>query len=1285
MIKKKPTNADLIKENENLRRRISNLEKDVDKVKFSSDKNLNGSKSDLRENIYPDYIPIPYYSLNSKGMIVTVNQAWCELFGFSSKEVKGKPFVDFLPLNEKFSFEKNFNLFLKKGKISMKLQMIKKKGASIKLIAEGKVAKSNNNKKIHSHFVLHEIKEQFNTQHAIINESNLTENYFDIAGVIMLILDKKGNVKLINKKGCYILGWKRDQIIGKNWYVNFIPKSYKRQVKNIFAELSSNNNGGLEYYESPLINIKGEERIINWLSTIIRDDDGNINGFFCSGNDVTEEKETVRLLIQSKENYKRIFENASDGITQIDKTGRIIEVNSAAARMFGDDKNKLVGKHFIGLKIFSKRDIPLLRKTFIGMIKGKTQPIVISIKNRKGEKIFIESSASIIKEGNIIKGVMIISRDITLQQKAEDILRDSKEKYESIFHSSPLGIFHFTKNGEITHCNDNFVEIIGSTKSDLIGLNLFKDIEDEKLKSSVKHALKTGSGYYQDNYKSVTSNKETPVRVLFSITRSLNNKITGGVGIVEDISERKKAEEALLESEARFRNLANSLPQIVYEADIKGRLTYVNDVAFKLMGYSQIDLDNGLNVFDMIAPEDVDRAKTSFSDLIESKTDTGKEFSAIRKDGSKFKIEIHSAPIFKVNKIVGLRGIIFDITERKKSEEIIRRSEEKFSTIFNSAPDGIVHFDIRGNVLEVNPALTKITNLKREDVIGMNVFMFAKSFLSPKNFMKVNNALKNIAAGKDVDKFEVDFIDKIIEITIPSGTRSTGVTAIFRDITKSKKVEELMMLNSQRQGLVLKSLPLMFYTGNPNNEMSTNWISDQVYDITGFKPERFIKDRAFWTKRLHPEHRERVLKEYFDVLDKDYVETEYMWKCADGNYQWFIDRITITRDDEGNPKEGIGVWLDITENKKAEGALRESEETLRVFINAIPETALLIDADLRLLAINKTMSESLGLEASELIGQKITGCIPKNATPERIEFIEKVFKTGNALQFEDFRDGKYYMNYINPVHDSDGRTSKIAIFAFDLTDRKLAEEAMLKAKEEAEKSNRLKSEFLAQMSHEIRTPINTILSFSNLIESTLIEKINNELMEGFSIINSASKRVTRTIDLILNMSEIQTGTYEFIPRKFDLFHDVLENLNNEFRKSTWNKGLKLKLISKTENTKVVADEYSISQIFANLIDNAIKYTKKGHISITVKRNKNNVLVVSVADTGVGISKEYLPKLFEPFSQETQGYTRKFDGNGLGLALVRKYCEYNNVDISVKSVKGVGTTFTLEFNTQPNKI
>lgn len=247
----------------------------------------------------------------------------------------------------------------------------------------------------------------------------------------------------------------------------------------------------------------------------------------------------------------------------------------------------------------------------------------------------------------------------------------------------------------------------------------------------------------------------------------------------------------------------------------------------------------------------------------------------------------------------------------------------------------------------------------------------------------------------------------------------------------------------------------------------------------------------------------------------------------------------------------------------------------------------------------------------------------------------------------------------------------------DVTQEIEVREELISAKNQAEEADKLKTEFLAQMSHEIRTPLNALATSVQLLKSDFVERGSQEWYEIFDIIDSTTKRIIRTIDLILNMSQIQSGTYKLSHERFNINDEIFKHLLLEYYPTAESKGIKLTVDPKSANITVNADKYTVTQIFANLIDNALKYTHRGEVRVSAEEIDGKIYT-EVLDTGIGISEEYLPKLFQPFSQEFRGYSRKFEGNGLGMALVKKYCDMNNAKILVESKKSVGTKFTVIF-------
>lgn len=238
-------------------------------------------------------------------------------------------------------------------------------------------------------------------------------------------------------------------------------------------------------------------------------------------------------------------------------------------------------------------------------------------------------------------------------------------------------------------------------------------------------------------------------------------------------------------------------------------------------------------------------------------------------------------------------------------------------------------------------------------------------------------------------------------------------------------------------------------------------------------------------------------------------------------------------------------------------------------------------------------------------------------------------------------------------------------------------EELNKAKQIAENSDKLKSEFLAQMSHEIRTPVNVILSYVSLLLGEHKELEQAEIDQGVEVIQKSSKRLIRTIELILNMSELEIGIYQLYNQKINLV-DIAESIVLEYKTMNKNPNLDINFSSSKDSFLIHTDQHSVHQIISNVIDNAVKYTEAGSVSVNIEECSGSAKV-TVNDTGVGISDKYLPIIFEPFSQEEQGYTRSYEGNGLGLSLVKKYCDLNKVKINICSKKYKGTKVELEFS------
>ncbi len=373
---------------------------------------------------------------------------------------------------------------------------------------------------------------------------------------------------------------------------------------------------------------------------------------------------------------------------------------------------------------------------------------------------------------------------------------------------------------------------------------------------------------------------------------------------------------------------------------------------------------------------------------------------------------------------------------------------------------------------------------------------------------------------------------------------------------------------------------------------------------------------------------------------------------------------------------------------KMEAKLKANEEQFRSIFENSTIGIYRMDIEGNILLANHEVLKILDCNSLEDLGNKKAYDFMVGGFDSLKEMFEYIQKKGSIKNYKvnvKRKNGNKIPIHVSGsfVKDQNG-IRRIDGTIEDISLQQKYQKELVKAKEKAEESDRLKSEFLAGMSHEIRTPINTIMSYISLLKDELTNQNNSEYDEIFNAIEVGSLRLTRTVDSILNMAQFQAGTFEVFKLKIDIVDDILHNLYQEFKNTASQRGIELKFTNLAEKTKILGDKYSLSQLFANLIDNALKYTKEGYVQIKIYHDEEGALCVDIIDTGIGISDSFLPTLFKPFSQEEQGYSRKFDGNGLGLALVKKYCEINDALIHVVSKKNQGSKFTIKFaNTNKN--
>jgi PAS domain S-box-containing protein len=688
------------------------------------------------------------------------------------------------------------------------------------------------------------------------------------------------------------------------------------------------------------------------------------------------------------------------------------------------------------------------------------------------------------------------------------------------------------------------------------------------------------------------------------------------------------------------------------------------------------------------------------------------------------------------NKLVKMENSIEYLNKRIiKLEE----SEKRFRSLYENATIGIYRSRPNGEIIFANPKFIDILGyssfeeLKKVDVES-SIYLNSEYREKFKRIMEAEEVVHGFSVElvkKDGSKI---FILESSRAIKDSSGKIEYYEGTIEDITKQKETEQALIQSEVKYRSIFQSGGSGIVITNSKNYFVE--VNPRFCEILGYSQAELLK--LTFLDVTHPDDIEKsknIIGQLHSGEEKR-VNIEKRYFRKDGSIIWGAISVGVMKDKDTGDTLNVGIFEDITARVNYYSDLQARDKVLSALSFSTETFLKTLDWQANLNEVLKRLGESLDVsrcyifqnhlsENGEILSsQKYEwvnhGISSEINNPKMQNMPLNIFKKNKLeetlLQNRIFTElTKNFEGYSKQLMESQDIKSLLLVPIFEsgnlwgfigfdecITERewtnqeiealktagnlfgvaikrKIFEEELLKAKIKAEESDKLKSNFLAQMSHEIRSPINSILSFSSLLKNNIGEDVDEELKASFEIISSAGKRITRTIDLILNMSEVQTGTYEYLAKTVDIYKDVLLTIIEEFNALAKTKNLDFVVINKTDDTKIVVDSYTVTQIFVNLVDNAFKYTNEGRIELKIERDENNKLVISVADTGIGISDKYLPLIFKAFSQEEQGYTRKFEGNGLGLALVKNYCDMNNAEIKVESKKDVGTTFTVSFN------
>ena len=772
--------------------------------------------------------------------------------------------------------------------------------------------------------------------------------------------------------------------------------------------------------------------------------------------------------------YQSIVEQATVGVV-VSSNGRVVFCNKKESEIFGYEKpSDLIGKSVSD--IIHKEDIPRLVKLAKQLRNGEVSPHLTMFRGIRadGKEIYVEALAMPFPYGGEDDYLLSFHLDVTAHKKADEKFRETKRRYRLIAENTSdlIATLTFSLNPKYTYVSPSNKKIMGYTSEDLIGKPVFDLIHPDDKKELLRLARK----YIGLKGKKLFTGKESDLveKIEYRIKDKLGNwhylestvNVIGNELLVvsRDVTERKRAEENLRDSERKLSQIVDGspIPALVINKD--HTITNWNNALEQLSGLSARDMVGTKNhwkafylkrrplladlLVDNASSEDIDawyHGKCHRSPLIKDSYWV-EDFFPILGDNGKW-LAISATLLKDTNgSVIGAIETLQDITERKKMEEELRESEEEFRLIFQNVNDEIVYVDKHGKIINVNRRIEDIFGYKPEEVIGKNFIELR--WLRIRDLLKVVKLFKKaVKGGKVLDILELEVKHKdgrVIPIEastkpVKKNGKIVGFLSIIRDVTERKKMEEKLRENEDR---------LKDFLDNANDLI-------QSVDSEG----RFVYVNKKWLKTLGYTMEELKSLTAFDVLRDDQIQhckgviervsrgesfdrVETVFVAKDGREIFVEGCINGGFDENGRFVAIRAIFRDVTDRKKAEDRFMESESRLRTLLDATHDMVLLLDVDGRILYSNNVMAKSLGKNVKDIVNSNIRDHLPSDVYESRFKMFSEIQRTGKPVKFVDTRGSRWFDNVFYPIVDERGRVVQLTVFSRDITDEKKISEAL---------------------------------------------------------------------------------------------------------------------------------------------------------------------------------------------------------------------------------------------------
>ncbi|MCK9491530.1 MAG: PAS domain-containing protein [Sulfurimonas sp.] len=762
-----------------------------------------------------------------------------------------------------------------------------------------------------------------------------------------------------------------------------------------------------------------------------------------------------------------------------------------------------------------------------------------------------------------------------------------------------------------------------------------------------------------------------------------------------DITQELEQEKLLIENTNLKQALLDNGAVAIFLASSQRKILEVNSRACEMFGFNKDELVGAS--FEIIHSSS--NTFRNFSSEYKKLTDsniTNIEYEFKTKDNNLIWCEVFGRPLDKDDLNKGIIWSLIDITQRKK----VQNELELERRLFSGGPVVVIEWEPSEEwpINYISQNSRSVLGFSKEEMMSED-FVFL-DLIHKDDVSRVAKEVNNyISNGANV--YEQSYRLKLkcgeyrwfydfTQLIRDANNEVVAIRGYIFDQTQLKETKQLLYNEKQRLENIIEGTNVGTWEYNIQTaelDINERWASMIGYGISELSPVNIDT----WYKLTHPDDLIESKKKLKDCFDKksDFYESKCRMKHKDGRWVWILTRAKVTEwDGDNRALRMAGTHSYIDDEEKLKQEVLQHKEMLQELFDNMKSGVAIYEAyndgeDFIFKDINKASLIMDNIKKEDVIGKRVTEVFPMVKQMGLFDIFKKVYETGLSEYhpislYNDDNLSAYRENFVYRIS-----TKEIVAIYNDETQRVLDKIELEKSTKKAELANEAKSQFLANMSHEIRTPMNAILGLSELMQDTVLDEKQQDLL---SKINGSSKMLLGIINDILDYSKIEAGRMKIELEAFEL-ENIFMRLRVIFSDSFEKKGLDLHFLSKDDVPSViVSDELRISQALTNFLSNAYKFTSKGSIKVSVELKQKispikALLCFSVEDEGIGMSQEQLQKLFKAFVQADDSTTRKYGGTGLGLVISKKIVEAMGGRVEVDSKEGAGSKFSFEVDVE----